>query len=313
MFHAERPIEAAHQLVSLPSSPHPDNPVEVALSLRHLGKRYAEQAGSGNRDGSLSSPEAVIQAPRPALSDVSLEVERGLVFGIVGRSGAGKSTLLRIAALLEKPDTGEVLYGDSPVQGLSGEELRRARRRVGVVFQSFNLFSARTALGNVAFPLEAAGSGWNPGRSSCAGDVRRTRSDNHAIRERAMELLELVGLPDKALRPVSRLSGGERQRVAIARALSLEPEILFCDEATSALDPETTRSVLDLVVELRDRLGLTVVMVTHQLEVVRRVCDCVAVLDEGSLAEVLPAGELFRSPTSPEARRLVAGGEAIDA
>jgi len=247
---------------------------------------------------------------------------------VVGRSGAGKSTLLRIAALLEKPDTGEVLYRDSPVQGLSGEALRGARRRVGVVFQSFNLFSARTALGNVAFPLEAAGASWRPGPSGdaivtgaigpsgaagAAGEARRTRADGRAIRDRAMELLELVGLPDKALRPVSRLSGGERQRVAIARALSLEPEILFCDEATSALDPETTRSVLDLIVELRDRLGLTVVMVTHQLEVVRRVCDRVAVLDSGVLAEVLPAGELFRSPSSPEARRLVSGGEAIDA
>ena len=301
MFHAERPFEAAHQLVSLPSSPRSDSPVEAALSLRHLGKRFAEQAGSSGRDRSPASPEAAINAPRPALSDVSLEVERGLIFGVVGRSGAGKSTLLRIAALLEKPDTGEVLYGDSPVQGLSGEELRAARRRVGVVFQSFNLFSARTALGNVAFPLEAA------------GGVRGSRDDGRAIRERAMELLELVGLPDKALRPVSRLSGGERQRVAIARALSLEPEILFCDEATSALDPETTRSVLDLIVELRDRLGLTVVMVTHQLEVVRRVCDRVAVLDSGVLAEVLPAGELFRSPSSPEARRLVSGGEAVDA
>ena len=147
----------------------------------------------------------------------------------------------------------------------------------------------------MAFPLEAAG------------------EDGRRARERAIGLLELVGLPDKASRPVSRLSGGERQRVAIARALALEPEILFCDEATSALDPETTRSVLDLIAELRDRLGLTVVMVTHQLEVVRRVCDRVAVLDSGLLAEVLPARELFRSPASPEARRLVAGGEAVDA
>lgn len=313
MFHAERPIEAAHQLVSLPSSPLSDSPVKVALSLRHLGKRYAEQAGSSGRERSPASLETAISAGRPALSDVSLDIERGLVFGIVGRSGAGKSTLLRIAALLEKPDAGVVLYGDSPVQGLSGEALRRARRRVGVVFQSFNLFSARTALGNVAFPLEAAGGSWSPGRSCETDEVCRARADSRAIRERAIELLELVGLPDKALRPVSRLSGGERQRVAIARALSLEPEILFCDEATSALDPETTRSVLDLIVELRDRLGLTVVMVTHQLEVVRRVCDRVAVLDEGVLAEVLPAGELFRSPSSPEARRLVSGGEAIDA
>lgn len=313
MFHAERPIEAAHSLVSPPSSPLSDNHGKVALSLRHLGKSYAEHAGVTGRNGSAVSFEAGIQASKPALSDVSLTVERGLIFGIVGRSGAGKSTLLRIAALLEKPDTGEVFYGDSPVQGLSGKALRRARRRVGVVFQSFNLFSARTALGNVAFPLEAASGSWSSGPCGDVSDVHEPLTDKRMIRERAMELLELVDLPDKAMRPVSRLSGGERQRVAIARALSLEPEILFCDEATSALDPETTRSVLDLIVKLRDRLGLTVVMVTHQLEVVRRVCDRVAVLDEGVLAEVLSANELFRSPSSPEARRLVSGGGAIDA
>lgn len=157
-----------------------------------------------------------------------------------------------------------------------------------MVFQAFNLFSSRTASGNVAFPLEAAGVG------------------REEARARVAELLALVGLPDKAERPVSRLSGGERQRVAIARALALEPRILFCDEATSALDPETTRSVLDLIAELKDRLGLTVVMVTHQMEVVRRTCDHVAVLEAGRLVESGSVAELFHQPRSEAGRRLVA-------
>jgi D-methionine transport system ATP-binding protein len=287
MFHAQRPIEAAAPLVSLPTFPNTDNSRKAALSLRHVGKSYAGIAMNG--------PGAKAEAqPHPAVSDLSLEVPAGLVFGIIGRSGAGKSTLLRMAALLERPDSGEVFHDGRAVHALGGEEQRKARRRVGVVFQNFNLFASRTAAGNVAFPMEAAGLA------------------RQEVRDRTRELLGLVGLPDKAARPVSRLSGGERQRVAIARALALEPDILFFDEATSALDPETTRSILDLVAELRERLGLTVVMVTHQMEVVRRACSLVAVLDGGRLAEVLPVGELFRSPSSPAARRLVAG-EALDA
>jgi D-methionine transport system ATP-binding protein len=264
MFHASRPSKAATPLVSLFSPPYSD--VVPVLSLKKLEKCFAGQA---------------------AVKDVSLDVPRGAIFGVIGRSGAGKSTLLRMASLLEHPDSGEVLYAGVPVTGLKGPELRAARRRVGVVFQAFNLFSARTAAGNVAFPLEAAG-------------VSR-----ELIRPRVAELLDLVGLPDKAARPVSRLSGGERQRVAIARALALEPEILFCDEATSALDPETTRSILDLIAELKARLGLTVVMVTHQMEVVRRICEEVAVLEAGALVETTSAADLFSRPRTDAARRLV--------
>ena len=221
------------------------------------------------------------------MDGISLEVPRGSVYGIVGRSGAGKTTLLRMACLLESPDSGEVRHGGRKVSGLAGAELLAARRRAGVVFQSFNLFSSRTAAGNVAFPLEAAG------------------LPRREIRDRVTRLLDLVGLAGMADRPVGRLSGGERQRVAIARALAHEPEILFCDEATSALDPGTTRSVLELILSLRDRLGLTVVMVTHQMEVVRRACDLVAVLDEGRLAEAGEVAELFARPRSRAGRRLV--------
>jgi D-methionine transport system ATP-binding protein len=266
MFHAMRPLEAADPLVpaqdsSLYSSDQP------ALSLAGIEKRFAGNA---------------------AVDGVSLDVPRGSIYGVIGRSGAGKSTLLRVASLLEAPDAGEVLHSGRRVSGLSGAELRAARRRIGIVFQAFNLFSARSAAGNVAFPLEAAG------------------VDRRVAEARVAELLELVGLPDKAARPVSRLSGGERQRVAIARALALEPELLFCDEATSALDPETTRAILDLIAELKTRLGLTVVMVTHQMEVVRRVCDSVAVIEAGKIEERASAAELFARPRSAAAKRLVA-------
>ena len=276
MFHAQRPDRAAAQLDSSPTTPHSNDKPDLAMSLHGLSKAYGG---------------------RVIVDGFSLDIPRGQVLGLIGRSGAGKSTLLRMASLLEKPDSGEVRFCGEPVSGLGGEELLRKRRRVGVVFQAFNLFSSRTAGGNVAFPLEAA---------------RRPKA---FVKERVAELLGLVGLADKADRPVSRLSGGERQRVAIARALANEPEILFCDEATSALDPETTRQVLDLLSELKERLGLTVVMATHQMEVLRRACGRVAVLEGGRLVETATVRELFADPRSAAARRLVAepagGSEAF--
>lgn len=221
------------------------------------------------------------------LDGVSLAVPQGRIFGVIGRSGAGKTTLIRVASLLERPDSGEVWHEGRLVSGAKGDTLLAARRRTGFVFQNFNLFSSRSVEGNIAFPLEAAG--W----------------PRDGIRERTAQLLELVGLADKADRPAARLSGGERQRVAIARALANHPSILFSDEATSALDPETTRSILDLVRSLRDRLGLTVVMVTHQMEVVRRVCDDVAIISSGSIVEQGSVGEVFAGPKSEIARLLL--------
>jgi D-methionine transport system ATP-binding protein len=273
MFHAERPLEAehppTHSFLDNHSRQSNSSPVPM-LQLRSLSKAYDH---------------------KPVVSGVSLSLQTGVVYGVIGRSGAGKSTLLRMAALLESPDAGRTLYGGLPVSGLQGKELLLARRRAGVVFQSFNLFSSRTAEGNVAFPLEAAG-------------VAKA-----AIKKRVAALLDLVGLADKAARPVGRFSGGEKQRVAIARALANEPDILFCDEATSALDPETTRSVLDLILSIRDKLGLTVLMVTHQMEVVRRVCDELAVMDMGQIVETGTVDSLFASPQTKAAKRLIAGME----
>ena len=231
------------------------------------------------------------------LRDVSLEVAAGSIHGIIGKSGAGKTTLIRIAGLLESPDSGLVRYegvaaplglrgqtGMRGAHGLQGRELLAARRRAGFVFQSFNLFASRSAAENVAFPLEAAG--W-------------PRAE---IQARVAELLEVVGLADKAERPAARLSGGEKQRVALARALANRPSMLFSDEATSALDPETTRAVLDLIRSLRDRYGLTVVMVTHQMEVVRRICDSVSFIAGGRIVEQGPVAEVFANPRSDEAK-----------
>lgn len=226
--------------------------------------------------------------PHTVLGGVSLSVPSGRICGIIGRSGAGKTTLIRIASLLEKADAGEIFYSGASVSGAKGKELIQARRKAGFVFQNFNLFSSRTVAGNVAFPLEAAG--WA----------------KPEIRARVDELVELVGLADKAERPAGRLSGGERQRVAIARALANNPKILFCDEATSALDPETTRSILDLIQSLRRRFGLTVLMVTHQMEVVKRICDDVAIISGGSIVESGPVASVFAGPRTETARRLVA-------
>lgn len=222
----------------------------------------------------------------PVLHNLSLSVPKGSIHGIIGKSGAGKTTLIRIAGLLEKPDSGSVWYEGipRPVHLLRGRELLEARRKAGFVFQGFNLFASRTAAENVAFPLEAAG--W----------------PRPKIRSRVEELLKLVGLGDKVDRPSMHLSGGEKQRVAIARALANHPAILFCDEATSALDPETTRSVLDLIRALRRMLGLTVVMVTHQMEVVRRICDTVSVIEGGQIVEQGLVSEVFTTPRSDAAR-----------
>ncbi|MCR5172057.1 MAG: methionine ABC transporter ATP-binding protein [Treponema sp.] len=216
-----------------------------------------------------------------AVNNVSLHIPSNEIFGIIGKSGAGKSTLVRLISLLEKPDSGEVWYDSTRVDNLEGKALIERRRRIGMIFQNFNLFSSRNAEQNIAYPMEITG------------------TPKAKIKQRTRDLLELVGLSERAKSPVSQLSGGQKQRIAIARALANEPDILFCDEATSALDPKTTRSILDLIRKIQKQMNLTVVMITHQMEVVRDACSHVAVVNEGQIVEQGTVKEIFMNPKSP--------------
>ena len=222
-----------------------------------------------------------------ALHDVSLAVQPGEIFGIIGLSGAGKSTLVRCINLLERPDRGRVWVDGVELTALGPAELRAARRRIGMVFQHFNLLNSRTVYGNVAFPLEIAG-------------VPKAK-----IRARVMELLELVGLADRAQAYPTQLSGGQRQRVGIARALASEPRVLLCDEPTSALDAETTTQILSLLRQINRQLGITMLIITHELPVVQSICDRVAVMAEGRVEEVGDTVSVLTRPRSAAARRLV--------
>jgi len=215
-----------------------------------------------------------------AVNGVSLAIPSNTIYGIIGRSGAGKSTLVRLISLLESPDAGEVYYDDLRVDNLSKAELITRRRRIGMIFQNFNLFSSRNAAENIAYPMEITG---------------MTRSE---IDTRVEELLTLVDLEGRGTAPISTLSGGQKQRVAIARALACKPDILFCDEATSALDPQTTHSILALLKEIQKKMALTVVMITHQMEVVRDACEQVAVLNDGMVVEQGYVTEIFSNPQS---------------
>ena len=223
-----------------------------------------------------------------ALDGVDLSVARGEVFGIIGRSGAGKSTLVRLFNGLERPDAGRVLVDDADVATLDGAALRTLRRRIGMIFQQFGLLSSRTVADNVAFPLRIAGTG------------------RRAIDARVAELLERVGLAEHGHKYPAQLSGGQKQRVGIARALATGPDILLCDEATSALDPETTRDVLALIADLNRDLGLTIVLITHEMDVVRQVCDRVAVLHAGRVVETGAVADIFLDPQAAETRALLA-------
>ncbi|RDS84982.1 methionine ABC transporter ATP-binding protein [Dyella monticola] len=224
----------------------------------------------------------------PALEPFSLEIADGEVFGIIGHSGAGKSTLVRLINLLERPTGGRILVGDTDITALSDAPLRAARQRIGMIFQHFNLLASQTVVENVAFPLRLAGD-----------------KDTKAIRARADELLQHVGLSVHANKYPSQLSGGQKQRVGIARALANHPSILLCDEATSALDPQTTASVLDLLAQINRELKLTIVLITHEMDVVRRVCDRVAVLDTGRIVEHGAVADVFLHPKHPTTRRFV--------
>lgn len=221
-----------------------------------------------------------------ALDDITLDIGEGEVFGIIGRSGAGKSTLLRCLNLLDRPTAGRILLDGEDVTALSDAKLRPVRRRIGVVFQQFNLLDSRTVRGNIAFPLEVAGT---------------PRAEREA---RVDELVELVGLAERQHAHPAQLSGGQKQRAGIARALAAHPRLLLCDEPTSALDPETTGQILDLIAELNATLGVTVAIITHELEVVRRVCTSAALLEGGRLVEAGRLVDLIADPDS-------ALGEAI--
>ena len=222
-----------------------------------------------------------------AVQDVSLTIEKGEIFGIIGFSGAGKSTLVRCINLLERPTEGAVYLENTNLMDASRKELLKHRQSMGMIFQHFHLLSQRNVLDNIIFPLEIIG--------MKKGEARK----------RAKELLEIVDLADKAKSYPAQLSGGQKQRVAIARALATDPKVLLCDEATSALDPETTRNILSLIKEINQKLGVTVVIITHEMRVIEQICDRVAVMNKGRVEEVGSVKEVFLHPKSHTAKRLL--------
>ena len=236
-----------------------------------------------NISKSFKTSDGVLEA----LKDVTLTIGDGDIYGIIGMSGAGKSTLVRCINMLERPTSGEVVINGENIGTLSNSELRKKRRKMTMIFQGFNLLMQRNCLDNICFPLELAG-------------VKRD-----AAVKKATELLETVGLPDKGKAYPAQLSGGQQQRIAIARALATNPEILLCDEATSALDPKTTQSILELIQKINKQLGITVIIITHQMSVVEKVCNKVAILDNGVVVEEGEVSEVFTNPRSEAAKRLV--------
>ena len=228
-----------------------------------------------------------------ALQEVSLQVKKGEIFGIIGLSGAGKSTLVRCMNLLERPDQGKVLFKGQDLMTLKDKDLRRQRRKITMIFQSFNLLDQRTSLQNICFPMELQG-------------IAKKDAE-----KRARELLEIVGLPDKANAYPVQLSGGQKQRIAIARALASDPEVLLCDEATSALDPKTTDSILKLLQKINREQGITVIIITHQMSVIEQICNRVAILDHGRVAEIGDVEQVFQDPKSKAGQRLVSPEVAL--
>lgn len=244
---------------------------------------------------SLQKTYRTAQRDVVALRDVSLEIAAGEIFGVIGHSGAGKSTLIRLLNRLETPDQGRVVIDDTDVLELDDAGLRAFRQQVGMIFQHFNLLSSKTVAENVAFPLKIAGG-----------------KNDAEIRARVAEMLELVGLADQGDKYPAQLSGGQKQRVGIARALANRPRLLLCDEATSALDPQTTQSILQLLLDINQRLGLTIVLITHEMDVIRSICDRVAVLDGGRIVESGPVTQVFLHPQHPTTCRFVQEAEHID-
>ncbi len=240
------------------------------IKFSHVEKTYDSPAG-----------------PVPALKGIDLEIAKGEIFGIIGLSGAGKSTLVRCINMLERPTGGKVIVDGRDMTALSDSELREARKDIGMIFQHFNLLSSATVYDNIAFPLKLAG-----------------KSDSE-IKEKVEPLLKLVGLEAKADQYPSQLSGGQKQRVGIARALASEPKVLLCDEATSALDPQTTKAILELIRDINKKLQLTVVVITHEMQVIKDICDKVAVIDKGVIAEQGTVLEVFTNPQQPITKEFI--------
>jgi len=227
-----------------------------------------------------------------ALGDINLDIQSGEVFGIIGLSGAGKSTLVRCINFLEVPTEGEVLFEGESLGSMSPARLRRTRQSMGMIFQQFNLLAQRNVVRNICFPLELTG------------------TPKSEAKKRAMELLKTVGLEDKAGAYPAQLSGGQKQRVAIARALATNPKVILCDEATSALDPNTTKSILGLLKEINKTMGVTVIVITHEMAVIEAICDRVAIIDKSQIAEVGKVSEIFSEPKSKIGRQLILGDAA---
>ncbi|MGG0656684.1 methionine ABC transporter ATP-binding protein [Rummeliibacillus pycnus] len=240
------------------------------IQLKNVGKKYK------TANGSLT-----------AVNDVNLSINDGEIFGIIGYSGAGKSTMIRLLNGLEKPTSGTVTVNGQNISAIKGKELRNARHKISMIFQHFNLLWSRTVEENIAFPLEIAG-------------ISKAERE-----KRVLELVELVGLKGREKAYPSQLSGGQKQRVGIARALANNPEVLLCDEATSALDPETTDSILDLLVSINEKLGLTIVLITHEMHVIRKICHSVAVMESGEIVEQGNVLEVFQSPKADVTKKFV--------
>lgn len=243
------------------------------ISVEHLNKIYSASSGEVE-----------------ALKNIDFEINKGEVYGIIGLSGAGKSTLVRTINLLEKPTSGRVVVNGKDLNTLKEKELRKERAKIGMIFQHFNLLMQKTVLDNVMFPLRIAG------------------VDKATAKKKALELLKVVGLEEKAKSYPGQLSGGQKQRVAIARVLSTDPDIILSDEATSALDPQTTASILELLKQLNKERGITIVVITHEMAVIQKICDKVAVLEDGVLVEKGDVSDIFRNPKTEAAKRFVYSG-----
>ena len=246
--------------------------MENMIELRSLGKTFRTQSGMVT-----------------ALDDINLEIYKGEIFGIIGLSGAGKSTLVRCINYLEVPTSGSVIFQGRNLGTLSEQDLRAARREMGMIFQQFNLLAQRNVLRNVTFPLELTG------------------TPKNEAKDRAIELLRLVGLEDRIKAYPAQLSGGQKQRVAIARALATNPKVLLCDEATSALDPNTTKQILELLRRINQEMGVTVIVITHEMAVIEAICDRVAIIDQSHIAEEGPVSRIFSEPKTKIGRQLILG------